>query len=92
MNLILKISNTTPCIPDVFTINGKKAYVADFGIFEHAKSKTRNCKWHIFVANRSPTKDLLYTYGITHNEYDSICNELTEKLSVNQLCTKCKKG
>ena len=92
MNVILEISNTTPCIPDVFTINGKKAYVADFGIFKRSKSKTGNCKQHIFVANRSPTKDLLYTYGITHTEYNTICNELVEKLSVKKLCTKCKKG
>lgn len=91
MNLILEINDTTPCIPDVFLINGKKAYASDFGTFKTAKSKTGNCKSHIFIATTSPTKDLLYTYSITHTEYDTICNELVEKLSVTKLCTKCKK-
>lgn len=92
MNLIIRVDDITPCIPTEFSINGKKAYAADFGKFIKSKSQSGNCKNHNFVADKLPSKDLLYNYGITHNEYDSICNELVEKLSVNTLCKNCKKG
>ena len=92
MNLVIKTDAITPCIPTEFTINGKKAYAADFGVFTKSKSQTGNCKNHKFLATPSPSKDLLYTYGITHDEYNKICNELVEKLSVDKLCTNCKKG
>ena len=92
MNLVIKTDDITPCIPTEFSINGKKAYATDFGKFIKSKSQNGNCKNHNFVANKLPSKDLLYNYGITHNEYDSICNELMKKLSVNTLCKNCKKG
>ena len=92
MNLVIKTDDVTPCIPAEFIINGKKAYAADFGMFKKSKSQSGNCKQHKFVADTVPTKDLLYTYGITHDDYDKICNELVEKLSVDTLCKNCKKG
>ena len=92
MNLIIKTDGITPCIPTEFTINGKKAYAADFGKFKKSKSQSGNCKQHKFIADAIPNKELLYTYGITHDDYNNICNELIEKLSVDTLCKNCKKG
>lgn len=90
MNLQLTKDITTPCIPEIFTINDKKAYAADFGKFKKAKLRKGGCKARLFERN-NPTKDILYNYSITEKEYDKICNELENLLSIRN-CTKCNRS
>lgn len=90
MNLQLTKDITTPCIPEIFTINGKKAYAADFGNFKKTKLRKGGCKARLFERN-NPTKDILYNYGITEKEHEKICSELESLLSLKN-CTKCNRS
>ena len=90
MILQLEKNMDTPCIPKIFTINGKNAYIADFGNFEKAKSRSGGCKARLFT-RRPPNKYTLHIYDIAESEYYNICEKLEELLSI-RACTKCKRG
>jgi hypothetical protein len=70
-----------PCSLEIFTINGIKACIEDFGETVVAGScMENNCSCE-FQAGES-TKEVLDKYKITQEEFYNICEELESKLYV----------
>lgn len=90
MELIIKPFHGLPCELEVFTINGKAADSDDFGdIFDHNEriKEPYGCGDKHFDP-KPLTKEVLDKYHITEKEYDTICNELEDKLWVGR-CGWC---
>ena len=82
MTLKLKVFDCL-CELKEFEINGVKAEWEDFGEKFDAGSEYAElycCGDMTFVA-KEPSTEILKKYDITAEEYNSICNELEEKLS-----------
>lgn len=90
MELIIKPFHGLPCELEVFTINDKAADSEDFGdTFDHNEriKEPYGCGDMHFDPKPS-TKEVLDKYHITETEYNTICNELEDKLWVGR-CGWC---
>lgn len=74
MELVIQPYHGLPCELVVFTINGKDADSEDFG--------------DMHFDPKPSTKEVLDKYHITETEYNTICNELEDKLWVGR-CGWC---
>ena len=86
MELIIKPFHGLPCELEIFTINGKAADSEDFGdVFDHNEriKEPYGCA-DMHFDPKPPTKEVLDKYHITEEEYDTICNELEDKLWVGR--------
>lgn len=90
MELVIKPMYALPCSLEVFTINGKIAYQDDFGdTYDHNAENAEEYECEDMHFDRKPsTKEVLDKYNITEKEYDTICNELEDKLYVGS-CGWC---
>lgn len=71
-----------PCELETFTINGKDAYIYDFGEGDsHGDCFECEC-CHRFITNKVPMENILEKYQITNDEYNEICSLLEDKLYV----------
>lgn len=84
MKLKIKTHHALPCRTEVFTINGKGAEQNDFGdMYDHddESAEPYACA-DMHFDRKPPTKEVLDKYNITEKEYDTICDELEDKLYV----------
>ena len=90
MELVIKPYHGLPCELEIFTINGKCADSGDFGdIFDHnERIKEPYVCGDKHFDPKIPTKEVLDKYHITVEEYNTICNELEDKLWVGR-CGWC---
>ena len=90
MELVIKPIRSLPCSLEVFTINGKGADQYDFGdIYDHdIESAEPYACADMHFDPKPPTKEVLDKYHITVEEYNTICNELEDKLWVGR-CGWC---
>ena len=76
-----------PCAVDVFKINGQDADSGDFGsTYSCGDCMLGECCSHF--KNIKPTNDVLKKYNITEVQFYQICDELKEKLHVDN-CGWC---
>lgn len=90
MELVIEPMDALPCSLEVFTINGKTAYQGDFGdTYDHDAESAEEYECDdMHFDRRPPTKEVLDKYNITEKEYDTICDELEDKLCVGS-CGWC---
>jgi hypothetical protein len=93
MEVVITTMYAVPCETETFTINGKDAYASDFGYSEDTSETMYDESWA--CGNRrfvpyynEPIEGLLDEYGITLDEYNTICNMLEDKLYVGE-CHWC---
>ena len=88
MDVKIEISDTFPCWPNVFAINGVDAKVYDFGgtktYFRHDICDCCND----FTPYEVPRENVFEKYQISKDEYDEICEMLQDKLCVRS-CGWC---
>ena len=77
MELVIKPYHGLPCELEIFTINGKNADSGDFGDHNEKIKEPYG-----YFDPKPLTKEVLDKYHITEEEYDTICNELEDKLWV----------
>lgn len=84
MELVIEPRYALPCSLEVFTINGKTAYQDDFGdTYDHGSESAEESECgDMHFDRKPPTKEVLDKYNITEKEYDTICDELEDKLYV----------
>ena len=84
MELVIEQMYALPCSLEVFTINGKTAYQDDFGdTYDHGSESAEEYECgDMHFDRKPPTKEVLDKYNITEKEYDTICDELEDKLYV----------
>lgn len=90
MELVIEPYDALPCALRIFTINGINADKDDFGESYDADSDNAveyGCGNHIFESTL-PTQKVLDKYGISVDEYNEICEKLTERLDVGS-CGWC---
>jgi len=81
-----------PCSCRKFVINGIDADIDDFGDnrdFNQEIACPYGCGDHRFEAYSEPKPEVLERYMITREEYDIVCDELTDKLYVGR-CGWCE--
>lgn len=77
-----------PCELEVFKINGQDADVDDFGTSCGSGDCMEGTCHREFCPNTNPTNDVLRKYKITESQFYQICDELAEKLYVDD-CGWC---
>jgi hypothetical protein len=90
IEIVAKARHSLPCSLDVFTINGMRADVSDFGSTEDIDSEHAEeycCSNRVFV-QKNPRVEVLNRYGITIDDYDEIVTTLRNVLHVGS-CGWC---
>lgn len=94
MDVRIETSAYLPCEVNVFTINGKGAYVDDFGYSEDSSIPVNVddayvCQNRRFIPYYDrPIDGMLDEYNITLDEYNQICDMLEDKLYIGS-CGLC---
>lgn len=91
MDVTIKNMAWLPCEADIFTINGMKAKISDFGDMEDVdwkKAEPFSCKCMKFVPNGLHNEDAEKKYGISSDEFRSVQRILEEKMYVG-FCSMC---
>ena len=76
--------------PQVFTINGVKAYLDDFGYMQdvsHESAPEYGCGDMKFIPYEL-TDRVLELYGITVSEYEQVCDQLEDAMHIGR-CGWC---
>lgn len=91
MEVVIKPFYALPCACKVFTINGKRADISDFGHMRDtnfSKAEPYGCGCMRFIADSHKIDEAVKTYNITTDEFNEICNILEAKLFVGK-CNWC---
>ena len=91
MEVKMKPYGALPCSLQEFTINGIRADQDDFGEGGDSSPETAEpygCGCWEFKADRTPKQEVLDKYGITKEEYLTICDQLEDKVMVGE-CGWC---
>lgn len=82
MELKMVMSDEFRCKFECFTINGIKADEYDFGkVTLSGDERLWGC-CHTFKPYNTPQERILDKYGITRDEYYTICDKLTDVLKI----------
>ena len=93
MNLIIKTYYGLPCACEIFTINGVRADLDDFGCTEDISPETARpyscgCRQFIPDPDEETTIKAMQKYHLSEKEFEEVCAELAEKLFVGS-CGLC---
>lgn len=92
MDIEITKSSTEICLVVDFKINGKNAFIFDFGRMkdvdpEHAPAS--GCGDRSFIPYRPISPNLLKTYSLTEEQANTLLDFLEEKLHVGY-CKRCR--
>lgn len=88
--IVIEPYHSYPCRCELFTINGENADEEDFGSTKdvnHCNAEPWGCGKSIFLSTPA-TQEVLNKYGITLEDYSTICAALESKLYVGK-CGWC---